>query len=202
MTACGAAGRPHGPAPPGPPFRCAAQKAPPRAAGARRHQRRCCRPATLSFHARSDVTDDELPRNHDDPVRQTPGPSKARRTRLAMIVGLAARQGRQADRKDDGALGETQAERRAHGCGGSDMATPWPEQRGSAVNPPQDVCARCVKTASPRALARPNNKRATSGGGPRRQCAPISAARIQPRAPGGSPGRSPAPSRVTAALSA
>lgn len=56
-----------------------------------------------------------------------------------------------------GALGEPQAGRRACGLG---------------------LSRRPAKISEPRALARPGDKRATSGGGPRRQCAPNLGARI------------------------
>ena len=138
-------------------------KAPPRAAGARRHQRRCCRRATLSFHTlgRTWLTR----KRQNEPDRQTTGSSKARRTRLPMVVGAAARQSLRADRKDSGALGEPRAQRRGHGRGGSAMP-PWPEQRGSAVLPaarrarplsqdsePKSACAARCTSARPLAAA-------------------------------------------------
>src|SRR3546814_10002705 len=71
------------------------------------------------------------------------------------------------------------------------MARPWPEQRGSAVYPPRDVRRRCVKAASPRAPARPDEQaRDLWRRPPPPVCAHFSRAHFAPRAIAGTARRS------------
>jgi len=179
-------------------------KAPPRAAGARRHQRRCCRLATLSFtpsvgqDGRGGGEINLVGRPRDQAKR---GARASRRSSARRPVRAAAPTGK---------IKAPLASRRRSGVRTDAAGRAWRRHgRNSAVA----LCTR-LETCAPAAsrqraqerLRGQMKKRATSGGGPRRQCALLSAARIQPRAfiraMYGIPCRSLPSARVMAAISA